>query len=1470
MNYRTSIVLMLIAILLAVMVGSVGAADTLAKGETTQVNTKVLLTNDAVKFTDLKTSASVEVSVDIARSKESIEPIKEDPAVTFTYEYKNDILKETIVLKEDRYLTFPVKISDGYHMIRTDDNLWRIIADNQDNTMDGITALKPWGIDAKGKYIEMDYLWDGTSLSLEYDHRDIEYPLTIDPTWVSYLSHWKTTDGSYTVEMWNQSGTATWTKPSIVTNLTYLLVGGGGNGGSGPGGGGAAGGYKTETFVSISTSLSIKVGSAGTNSTLSNTTGIFYKDIGGGGVGAAAFTGTAAAGGNGVSGGGGVGYGGDNTNGAGGSSSTGGNVGGTGYGQACGGAALWQGAGGGGAGGVGSSISSAVSCPSPAAGGNGGAGTSNSITGESVCYAGGGAAAGNGGAAGTATCGGGIASGAAGTNGLGGGGASSSGAGGAGTVIIRYLTPLPPVASFTQNVTTGYIPTAVSFTDTTNQTPYAWKWGAMNVTPGNNTWLQFSTSQNPTYSFGGGNWSLNLTATNDAGSNISIQTAWLNVSFAPPTCDFTTTTPVVTSGTSMSFTISSNAVAGSKYNMSWGDGTWTNQTVSTAMSKSYSTTNIYSPTLYVTSNGITNSTTNSEYVGINSMKYYPTTDGYVSRTTTAAWATIRAGSGTAVDSSATTAYARQTATSSASTYNAFNRRIEIYNPAANPPPVSTTITNASLNSYGNAHSSTFATNPDYVVTNITALASLDSITSSDFNKFGNTALSSSNITYANYNDAGYNRMYLNAEGILKIVRTGAKTPFMLRTSWDADNAPPTWSASKTAYFLPFTSEQAGTTQDPFLLVNFTASPVYFTVNTTVGLIGYNGFQFNDISPSDGGTYNWSFGDGTYSAVRNATKTYSTQGLFTVIFTSPIGGSTLTQANLINISAPSFYCDEPLTGALPLTVTCHDTSSILTGDTHWIWNDGTSTDDGTDVSHTYTVAGSYDVQLQTPSAAGDTTTITNYVNAGVYPPVTEFTSNVTEVASGGYVAFTDLSTNTPTSWKWDFAGGTASDSVVQNPDRQFNTVGNFSVNLTATNDAGPDSEVKSNYIRVYPAGWFPGITPITSVDFTVAPHQYVNDGGSLTFAGTVTGGTATSYKWDFVGGTGSNATTVNPTYAFTPSGNRTVNFTAYNAISSASVRKVDYIQVIGIGVPYANYYAQPTTGTPGALVSFIDESLKGTSTGLVYNWSFGDSLSGQPFSTIQGNVQHVYAYAGVYDTNLSITNANGTSYMFKQQYITISTSQANTWYTPHQVTLKIVDSNGKSLKNVAVNATVYESSLPGGITGAVNSLISNYGISQSAAEEMVDTAIHLSGTTGEDGRIVFTMMGSLKYNIVITDSGGVGYARSLYPLDTYYTIYTTGYSILAPNNAVNNYNAIANATLTFTEPNTSFMTMGVDYRDMSGNTDYLMLTVKNVVNGTIIYSYNTTVTGTQQIVVNKTVLNVRGEQYRWWYDAHRTV
>ncbi|MBN1193797.1 MAG: DUF3344 domain-containing protein [Methanomicrobiaceae archaeon] len=92
-----------------------------------------------------------------------------------------------------------------------------------------------------------------------------------------------------------------------------------------------------------------------------------------------------------------------------------------------------------------------------------------------------------------------------------------------------------------------------------------------------------------------------------------------------------------------------------------------------------------------------------------------------------------------------------------------------------------------------------------------------------------------------------------------------------------------------------------------------------------------------------------------------------------------------------------------------------------------------------------------------------------------PPVADFTADKTTGTAPLTVQFTDLSTNDPRSWAWDFDNDGTVDSTLQNPIHEYQTEGTFSVSLTATNPGGSDDDIREDYITV---------TALSDCDFTV--------------------------------------------------------------------------------------------------------------------------------------------------------------------------------------------------------------------------------------------------------------------------------------------------------------------------------------------------------------------------------------------------
>lgn len=110
---------------------------------------------------------------------------------------------------------------------------------------------------------------------------------------------------------------------------------------------------------------------------------------------------------------------------------------------------------------------------------------------------------------------------------------------------------------------------------------------------------------------------------------------------------------------------------------------------------------------------------------------------------------------------------------------------------------------------------------------------------------------------------------------------------------------------------------------------------------------------------------------------------------------------------------------------------------------------------------YTISGTVTAGDARPiSNAGVTVVLES--TAGLAPEA-DFTADLFSGVVPTTICFTDLSTNSPTSWAWTFGDGGTSTS--QNPCHTYSSVGTFSVTLTATNASGSDSETKTAYITV---------------------------------------------------------------------------------------------------------------------------------------------------------------------------------------------------------------------------------------------------------------------------------------------------------------------------------------------------------------------------------------------------------------------
>jgi PKD repeat protein len=267
-----------------------------------------------------------------------------------------------------------------------------------------------------------------------------------------------------------------------------------------------------------------------------------------------------------------------------------------------------------------------------------------------------------------------------------------------------------------------------------------------------------------------------------------------------------------------------------------------------------------------------------------------------------------------------------------------------------------------------------------------------------------------------------------------------------------------------------------------------------------------------------------------------------------------------------------------------------------------------------------------------------------------PPVADFECTPLEIADGGTTVCTDLSTNTPTSWLWEYSRSDEPDDwgggyTDQNPEIEINTGGGITLNirLTASNDYGSDNETKTDYITVIE----PPLITLTATDPTTAANNtiiHINATGTNFTQGTVEGFGLYNESTS-TGIIGTNVTVTSPTTLeadldLTDGGAFDFPAGIYRSYIGAEPEFFgpDFtVTAPAETPPEANFVVDNSSipKLPGRSAQFND-----TSTGSPdsWTWSFGD---GSANVTTQ-NVTHRYSRPGYFTVGVTATTAAGSS------------------------------------------------------------------------------------------------------------------------------------------------------------------------------------------------------------------------------------
>jgi len=355
---------------------------------------------------------------------------------------------------------------------------------------------------------------------------------------------------------------------------------------------------------------------------------------------------------------------------------------------------------------------------------------------------------------------------------------------------------------------------------------------------------------------------------------------------------------------------------------------------------------------------------------------------------------------------------------------------------------------------------------------------------------------------------------------------------------------------------------------------------------------------------------------------------------------------------------------------------------------------------------------------------------------------------------------------------------------------------------------------------------------------------------------------TGWTWYWNDG-GNTSATQNPTYTYANNGTHSVNLSVSNPEGSTWYNRSNYITITDIPTGFTQ---QDIWQTGQYVQTFhVTDASTGAAIPVV---TITDS-SGQTYTTTNGT-GYLTEGAGAIVVYFASTGYTGIarSYIVDEdashtvQMTAATTSTTSTWYTPHQVRFAVMDSREAKVVGATVNATAISSTFP--TDGTADWLIDMYGIDPDAANDMLNGTLIMHGTTQSDGATVFTMHSSIGYSLAVTNpSNGVIQTVNVTPIDTIYIIHLLG------TVANNTYMDMGyNTSLYVTEPDIHNVTMNLRYQDMSARTTLLEFFVLARVNNTVINYQSTSSIGSNIILMNYTVPNIRPDRYSWYYNAVR--
>jgi len=368
------------------------------------------------------------------------------------------------------------------------------------------------------------------------------------------------------------------------------------------------------------------------------------------------------------------------------------------------------------------------------------------------------------------------------------------------------------------------------------------------------------------------------------------------------------------------------------------------------------------------------------------------------------------------------------------------------------------------------------------------------------------------------------------------------------------------------------------------------------------------------------TYNWDFGDGSFSNLASPVHLYTSNGTYTarLVTTSDAGcRDTLVKPALFNIGSIKVLFASPDSVCTGEVVPAVNGSTPLPPSVKWDFGDGTLSTQQEPLK-SYTVPGAYTIKLVDifqncmDSAERQIQVMSRptvaFTSGDLYSCSVPFTAHFTSNAVPGTVC------------RWDFGDGnqlTTDGGAHPNQAHTYTSFGLFTVRLVMTGAGGcQDTMIRSSYIRVQaPQINITGLPARGCLPLIISPVANSQIADSIV-----------AYHWDFGDGTGS--TLMAPQKTYVKEGDYTVKLVIRTA--GGCVDTVIIPHAVSVSTkPLVKFSADPLDACRSVQVRFTNLSIPAGDT---WKWDFSDGgISSLP------DPAHQFADTGYFTVSLVVWN-----------------------------------------------------------------------------------------------------------------------------------------------------------------------------------------------------------------------------------------